>query len=59
MAKLARATCQKRGAQDRALSDVLKKADEAGAGLCMSEDASRPAWERKYVREIMSKVRMF
>lgn len=53
MAKLARATCQKRGAQDRALSDVLKKADEAGAGLCMSEDASRPAWERKYVREIL------
>ena len=59
MAKANRAICRKCMGVNRSQLAVLARANDAGKGLGISDDASRPAWERNYVREIMSRMRMF
>jgi hypothetical protein len=56
MAKQKRALCRKCRVVKQPQLDVVREAYELGKGLGISVDASRPAWERKYVREIMRRI---
>jgi hypothetical protein len=59
MAKQKTVTCRKCKGGKCAQPDVIADGYDAGKDFGISEDASRSAWEQKYVREIMSRMRMF
>jgi hypothetical protein len=56
MCKAKKQFCRKHTPKKLPQHPVMQRAYEAGKGLGISNDAGKPAWEKKYEREIILKA---